>query len=219
MSHTPRATAGRYRICMNTLALRLAVGDGRVDGIPVRALVSAGFTLLPRCAPLVLALGTRRAGILLPPGAALVTAIAACDGRGAVWFEPSPPTAHPGIVEITTDAIARFDIAAIFTIAPLADRVPPGTPVVLLDEVPTRATLRTATGPDRPIDLGSHFGLTVEGSTDEPGRDEECLVLADTGATLSHHEVLVGDARLPSALRGLLAPLLRGAHLATVIAP
>ena len=203
---------------MNTLALRLAVGDGRVDGIPVRALVSAGFTLLPRCAPLVLALGTRRAGLLLPPGAAMVAALAACDGRGAVWFDPAARMAPEGV----KDALAvpeHLDIAAIFTIAPLADWIPVGIPVVLLDEVPVRATVRTPDGRRRDVDLGSHFGLTVEGATDEPGRDEECLVLADGGTSLTHHEILSGDSRLPAKLHGLLTPLLRGAHLATVTAP
>ncbi|MBM3885673.1 MAG: hypothetical protein FJ361_07515 [Gemmatimonadetes bacterium] len=211
---------------MNTLALRLAAGDGRIDGVPVGALVSAGFTLLQRCAPLVIALGTRRAGILLPPGIATVAALAACDGRGAVWFDVDGRVtgggdggALRGAATVTAERITTLGVAAIFTTTTLADQVAAGTPMVLFDEVPTRAIFVASDGRRIDIDLGSHFGLTIEGSTDEPGREEECLVIADTDVSLSHHEVLSGDDRIPADLTALLAPLLRGAHLQTVITP
>ena len=79
--------SNRYRIPMDTLALRLAAADGSVDGIPVRRLVAAGFTLLQRSAPLVKALGARRSGVWLRPSPAWVVALAASDGRGAVLLD------------------------------------------------------------------------------------------------------------------------------------
>jgi hypothetical protein len=205
---------------MNTLALRLAAGNGRIDGVPVGALVSAGFTLLQRCAPLVIALGTRRAGILLPPGIAAVSALAACDGRGAVWFDidarVADGVADGGGDRVTAERIMTLGVAAVFTTTDLVDQVAAGTPLVLLDAVPASAVFVASDGRRLAVDLGSHFGLTIEGSTDEPGRAEECLVLAATGASLSHHEVLSGDERLSADLRGLLAPLLQGAHVQIV---
>ena len=200
---------------MNTLALRLAAGEGRIDGVPVGALVSAGFTLLQRCAPLVIALGTRRAGLLLPPGMAAVVALAASDGRGGVWLDADAG----GAGNVTAERLEALGVAAVYTTTTLADQIAAGTPLVLLDEVPARAVFLTPDGRRLAIDLGSHFGITIEGSTDEPGRAEECLVIAATETSLSHHEILSADERLPTDLRELLGPLLRGAHLETRTAP
>ncbi|MFM8567218.1 MAG: hypothetical protein ACKOCV_06005, partial [Gemmatimonadota bacterium] len=124
-----------------------------------------------------------------------------------------------GFVSVTAERITTLGVTAIFTTTALADQVAAGTPMVLFDDVPARAIFIASDGRRIDIDLGSHFGLTIEGSTDEPGREEECLVIADTDVSLSHHEVLSGDDRIPADLTTLLAPLLRGAHLQTVITP
>src|SRR5215208_2325860 len=73
---------------LSLLPLAAAAGGGRVDEYEAQQLVAAGFTLLQRSAPLVRALAGRRAGILLPASPAFLTALAACEGRGAVLINP-----------------------------------------------------------------------------------------------------------------------------------
>ncbi|MHB1096659.1 MAG: AMP-binding protein [Gemmatimonadaceae bacterium] len=151
------------------LPIALAAAKGRINGHPAASAVAAGFTLLQRSAPLVRALAGRRSAILLPPSAAVLTALAASDGRGAVLL----PARADG------DALAAMfdneDVGAVFATSALAALLPPGgRAVVLLDGAPRSATV-IARGIETTIDLGSHFGLDLEGEEDE-GRDEECVI-------------------------------------------
>jgi hypothetical protein len=196
--------SNRYRIPMDTLALRLAAADGSVDGIPVRRLVAAGFTLLQRSAPLVKALGARRSGVWLRPSPAWVVALAASDGRGAVLLD----TEARG--EMGPAMLERLHIGALFVDAATDGLVPNGFLAAQLDGVPTTAQVGPTT-----IDLGSHFGLLLEGRTDATGRDEECLVRAADGATFTHRVLLQQADHDWPILRDFLVPLLRGEHLTT----
>lgn len=165
----------------NPLALfpiALAAAKGRINGLPAAAAVAAGFTLLQRSVALVRALAGRRSAILLPPSAAVLTALAASDGRGAVLL----PALADG------DALAAMldneDVGAIFATSALAAQLPPSDrAVVLLDGAPRGATV-IARGAEAVIDLGSHFGLDLEGEEDE-GRDEECVISYATTASAS----------------------------------
>lgn len=180
---------------MDLLPLRAAAGRGSVDGIPAPALVSAGFTLLQRCAPLVRALAGRRSAVLLPSSPQFLTALAASDGRGAVLVNPLASAVE--VAQQLRDA----DVGAAFTVQALAAKLPADLPRVLLDEAPARATF---VAPDRApiaVDLGSHFGLDLEGDADATGRDEECAIvytsaMAGTplGAVLTHRN-LITNAR------------------------
>ena len=67
------------------------------------------------------------------------------------------------------------------------------------------------------VDLGTHFGLAIEGATDVPGRDEECLLLdapGDLPLTALTHRVLLQRADWTAPiLRSLITPLLQGEHI------
>ena len=172
------------------LALAVGSGGGRVDGMDASALAAAGVTLLQRSAPLVRALAGRRAAILVPTAPAFFTALAAADGRGAVLVNPL--AAPPEIAYQVADA----NVGAVFTVAALAPRVPPGVVTVLLDDAPRTARVLAA-GRAAEIDLGTHFGLPLTGRGDAEGRDEEAAVvytsaMAGTalGAVLSHRSLL-----------------------------
>ncbi|MFM8301670.1 MAG: hypothetical protein ACKN99_03945 [Gemmatimonadota bacterium] len=202
---------------MDTLALRLAAAGGRIDDLPASQLVAAGFTLLQRSAPLVRMLAGRRSALLLPPGPAAVVALAASDGRGAVVLpldrSPEELTAH----------CAASDVGAVFTLASHRDQVPASLGVVLLDAIPRTAMVRTPEGREQMVDLGSHVGLTIEGETDLPGRDEEALLLPATSVlTLTHRALLdfdglgveIDPSRSDAAIvTALLIPLLAGRTL------
>ena len=179
------------------LPLALAAGGGRLDDGEAAALVAAGLTLLQRSAPLVRALSGRRAAILLPSGPAFLTALAAADGRGALLLDPHS----------TTDDIAwqlaDAGVGAVFTRRDLATRLPAEMPVALLDDTPRMARV-IVPGRTMDVDLGSHHGLALEGSTAIDGRDEECVVVYSDAShaggpprerlTLSHRDLLA-DAR------------------------
>ncbi len=156
----------------NPLALfpiALAAANGRINGLPAASAVAAGFTLLQRSAPLVRALAGRRSAILLPPSAAVLTALAASDGRGAVLL---PALANGDDLATMLDDGA---VGAVFTTSALADQLPASDrAVVLLDGAP-RSAVVLVRGTETTIDLGSHFGLDLEGEEDE-GRDEECIL-------------------------------------------
>jgi acyl-CoA synthetase (AMP-forming)/AMP-acid ligase II len=130
----------------------------------------------------VRALAGRRSAILLPPSAAVLTALAASDGRGVVLLP-----AHA-----SGDALAAMlddgDVGAVFTASALADQLPPSDrAIVRLDGAP-RSAVVLARGTETTIDLGSHFGLDLEGEEDE-GRDEECLIrYAIAGSAAAHRE-------------------------------
>jgi hypothetical protein len=165
--------------------LALAAGGGRLDGVDVTASVAAGFTLLQRCAPLVRALAGKHGAALLPAGSGLLTALAASDGRALVWIDPGAP------LDQLLSEIQQLDIGAVFTTAATADRLRAHasalTVVVSLDEAPAQAIVRLADR-DIPIDLGSHFGLPLEGDREAEGRDEVCLRVA--GRVHTHRELL-----------------------------
>jgi long-chain acyl-CoA synthetase len=222
---------------LSLLPLALAAGGGRVDQYETQQLVAAGLTLLQRCAPLVRALQGRRAAVLLPTSPAYVTAIAACEGRGAVLVNP---LAAPTEVAYQLD---DANVGAVFTSTALAARLPDGTPTVLLDDAPRRARV-LAGGRTTDVDLGAHFGLALAGEADPPGRDEEAAIVYTSamagralGAVLTHRNLLANGrscviaagnvaedhvlALLPfSHLFGLTvtatSPLLAGARVTTM---
>jgi long-chain acyl-CoA synthetase len=176
------------------LPYALAAGGGAVDGHDVRTLVAAGLTLLRRSAPLVRALAGRRAAVLLPTSPAFVTALAACDGRGAVLVNP---LAAPREVAYQ---LADADVGAVFTTRALAAKLPDGVPRVLLDDAPRSAHVVAGDGAGRDVDLASHAGgevLALAGDTATAGRDEEAAVVYTSamagrplGARLTHRNLL-----------------------------
>jgi long-chain acyl-CoA synthetase len=174
----------------SVLPLALAAGGGRVGTFEAQQLVAAGLTLLQRSAPLVRALAGRRAAILLPTSHQFCVALAACEGRGAVLVNPLAAPAE--IAHQLRDA----DVGAVFTVTPLAARVPDGTPLVLLDDAPRSARVVVG-GAAKDVDLGTHFGLDLEAESDVAGSDEECVIvytsaMAGTprGAILTHRNIL-----------------------------
>ncbi|HEX6048475.1 MAG TPA: AMP-binding protein [Gemmatimonadaceae bacterium] len=175
---------------LGLLPIAIAAGHGRVDGFETQQLVAAGLTLLQRSAPLVRALTRRRAGILLPTSPAFVTALAASEGRAAVLINPL--AAAPEIEYQIADAA----VGAVFTTSELERRLPPYVTRVLLDDIPRVARV-VSDGMSRDVDLGSHFGLTLEGDADAPGSAEDAAIvytsaMAGTalGARLTHANLL-----------------------------
>lgn len=226
---------------LSLLPLAIAAHGGRVDDYDVGQLVAAGLTLLQRCAPLVRGMAGRRAAILLPTGPQFFTALAACEGRAAVLVNPL--AAMPEMAWQFRDA----EVGAVFTNRALAARLPMEAssrmPIVLLDDAPRRASVMVM-GRSIEVDLGSHRGLSLEGSIESPGSDDPCAIVYTSamngwarGATLTHRNLLVNArstvsaaelsardsalALLPlSHLFGLtvsgVAPLLAGAHVTTM---
>ena len=222
---------------LSLLPLATSAHGGMIDGVPAAALVAAGLTLLQRSAPLARRLYGRRAAILLPTSPHFLVALAASDGRGAVLLNPLGSPSE--VAYQLTDA----DVGAVFTISALAAKLPPGTPHVLLDEAPARASV-VIDGAATAIDLGTHHGLTLEGASDDDGSDDEAVVVytsamagAPLGAILTHRNLLTNArstieaaqitaddqclALLPySHLFGmtvsLTAPLLAGARITTM---
>lgn len=222
---------------LDYLPYALAARDGRVDGIECGQLVAAGLTLLQRSVPVVRALAGRRAAILAPTSAPFITALAASEGRGAVLVNPLAAPAE--IAHQLQDA----DVGVVFTTSALAGRVPEEVVRVLLDDAPRTARV-LAGGHSTDVDLGSHFGLDLEGDADAGGSTDECAIVYTSamagrplGAILSHRNLLanarstmkaaaqVADdhvlALLPWAhLFGLTvtasAPLLAGARVTTM---
>ncbi len=192
------------RLTVDLLSLRAAAGGGSVDGIDAAALVSAGFTLLQRSAPLVRALAGKRAAILLPTSPQFLVALAASDGRGAALINPLATPSEIG------HQLRDADVGAVFTVASLASRLPTGVTHVILDEAPARARIVTAeNAAGTVVDLGTHFGLSIEGDAEAPGRDEECAIvytsaMAGTprGAILTHRN-LITNARQTVEAAGL----------------
>ncbi len=210
------------------LPLAMAAGGGRIDEFEAQQLVAAGITLLQRSAPLVRALAGRRAAILLPTSPAYFTALAASDGRGAVLINPLAARA-----EIAFQC-ADAGVGAVFTAAALADRVPDTLHRVLLDDAPHSARLVSPDGSVQTIDLGSHFGLSLEGEADVGGRDEEVSIVYTSamqgtplGAVLTHRNMLANARSAVEAMANTaddhVLALLPYAHLfgltVTAVAP
>lgn len=219
------------------LPLAAASRGGSIDDIPAHALVAAGLTLLQRSAPLVRALAGKRAAILLPTSPAFLLALAASEGRGAVFVNP---LASPDEIAYQ---LADSDVGAVFTVASLASRLPAGVLHVLLDDAP-RSAIVVSGAVMRTVDLGSHFALELEGDPDAPGLLEEAAVVYTSamngralGAILTHRGLLanaratIAAAELAPADRVLaalpfshlfgfvvsaVAPLLAGAFIATL---
>jgi long-chain acyl-CoA synthetase len=175
---------------LSLVPLAAAAGNGRVDEYETQQLVAAGLTLLQRSAPLVRALSGRRSAILLPTSPAFFVALAASDGRGAVFINPLAAPAE--IAYQIEDA----GVGAVFTNAALASRLPPDMPRVLLDDMPRHAQVYV-NGIWNSVDLGSHRGLHLEGEHGVAGRDEEAAVVYTSamagrplGAILSHRNLL-----------------------------
>ena len=175
---------------LSYLPYAVASRGGRVDGYEAQQLVAAGLTLLQRSVPLVRALAGRRAAILLPTSPAFLTALAAAEGRGAVLINPLAAPA-----EIAYQ-LADAGVGAVFTNGALAARVPEDVTRVLLDDAP-RAARVLHDGRSSDVDLGSHFGLEIEGDQDAPGaRDEGAVVYTSAmagrplGAILTHRNLL-----------------------------
>ena len=202
---------------LDFLPYALAARGGRVDGIECGQLVAAGLTLLQRSVPLVRALAGRRAAILAPTSAPFITALAAAEGRGAVLIDP-----HAAPAEIAYQ-LEDAGVGAVFTTAALATRVPAGVVRVLLDDAP-RAARVVANGTATDVDLGSHFGLDLEGDADARGADEECAIVYTAGMTgrplgaILTHRNLLANARGTMKAAGQVADdqvlaLLPWAHL------
>ncbi|HEX7020725.1 MAG TPA: AMP-binding protein [Gemmatimonadaceae bacterium] len=222
---------------LSFLPLALAAHGGRVDEHEAQRLVAAGFTLLQRSVALVRALGGKRAALLLPTSPQFFVALAAAEGRGAVLVNPL--AAAPEIAYQISDA----NVGAVFTVQALASRVPEHVTRVLLDDAPRSARV-LFDGVAREIDLGSHFGLSLEGDAGATGSDDEAAIVYTSamasrplGAILSHRNLLANArstvqagqqtaedrvlALLPfSHLFGLTvtasAPLLSGAQVVTM---
>lgn len=185
------------------LPLALAAAGGRVGAWSTTQLVAAGLTLLQRSAPLVRALAGRRAAILLPNSPAMITALAASDGRGALLLDPTLPTRE------LSRQLKEANVGAVFTHAAVAERLPDGVPRALLDDAP-RSALVIAPGRTMTVDLGSHHGLSLEGDRAAEGREEECVVWFDDVerqqlTVFTHRELLHDAHRMATEL--LLTPV------------
>lgn len=200
---------------MDLLPLRAAAGGGSIDGIPAAALVAAGFTLLQRSAPLVRALAGKRSAVLLPSSPAFLTALAASDGRGAVLVNPQAAPAE------IAHQLADAQVGAVFTVGAMQGRLPPEMPRVLLDEAPAAATFLARAGDpgSQRVDLGSHFGMDLEGDAEATGRDEECAIVYTSamqgtplGAVLTHRNLLTNARQAVQA-----AALIPEDHLLAVL--
>ncbi len=226
---------------LSLVTLAIAAGGGTVDGIASTQLVGAGVTLLQRAAPVVRALSGRRAAILLPPSPALLIALSAATGRGALYINPI------ATIEPIATLLHQAEVGLVFTWARWVDRLPSDFPFVLLDDAPASARIVTSTL-DRVVDLGAHFGLALEGDRDAEGLAEEWLASVDDdnattrdddGHSLhswSHYDVLVAarahnaahtvrssdmhtaiaaHSTVAQLIAAFVAPLLAGGHVHT----
>lgn len=189
--------------------------------------------MLQRCAPLVRELGSGRGAVLLPNSAAYLVALAACEGRGAVLLDPR------GSAEEIARALEETQARVVFTVESCAGVLGEGVPRVLLDELPGHVAF--VHGPQRRrVDVGSHFGLEIEGEEESDGSDEEAIVAREGAAqffgSFTHRELLEAAREVVSAAgfeaedevpalvsfhdargltSGLIAPLLAGARVVT----
>ena len=179
------------------LPLALAAGGGIVraasDGVEYEAqqLVAAGTDAAPaqRAAR---ARAERTPGRDPPADVARVLhrARGVSEGRGAVLINPLAAPA-----EIAFQCATRTS-APCSRSAALASRVPPD---LVVDPARRRAAQRARhrRRVSREVDLGSHFGLSLEGESDVRGRDEEAVIVYTSamrgtplGAVLTHANLL-----------------------------
>jgi acyl-CoA synthetase (AMP-forming)/AMP-acid ligase II len=214
----------------------MAAGGGSIDGSDIRQLVAAGVTMLQRCAPLVRALAGGRGALLLARSSDHLVAMAACEGHGAVLLDPE------WSAERVREAIEISGARVVFTRASHVPMLPAGVALVSLDELPGHV-LFSHGSVQRRIDVGSHFGLTIEGEESE-GSDEDAVIELTTGANgvteprrYTHRSLLaaaravvldagLGEADVVSSLvplheaagltGGLIAPALAGARILSV---
>jgi acyl-CoA synthetase (AMP-forming)/AMP-acid ligase II len=218
---------------LSLISLAAAARGGAIDGIEARQLVAAGVTMLQRCAPLVREMGAGSGAVLLPNSAHYLAALAACEGRAAILLDPE------GGRDDVAAALAANDGRVVFTLERYGGIVRGEFARVLLDELPGHVAYEHD-GRRRRIDVGSHFGLSIEGEEESEGSEEAAVVAREREGeafrSFKHRELLAaaravasarsfgeGDvvaARLPfhearGLTEALLAPLLAGARVVT----
>lgn len=221
---------------LSLLPLAIAARGGVIDDRPASQWIAAGLTLLQRSAPLVRALAGRRSAILLPTSAHFITALGASEGRSALLLDVESSSDELRARLTLTDVGALFTLSTFLTFAP-------AVPVVLLDEAPRHAQVRTG-GRIADIDLGSHFPLELHGDPDAAGSDEEAVVVhaqrssgEHRSSCVTHRDLLARGRRLcrtaslaaedrvlaalpysdpQGLLLGAVAPLLCGARVSTL---
>jgi hypothetical protein len=168
----------------------IAAAGGSVNGHSARALIAAGITLLQRCPPLVRALATSSPASLLLPSAAFVTALGASDGHALLVLDPRE------VMFRVKETLAAAGTRVVFTEAAFAAQVPIETICVLLERVPQFATVRLSATDIRSVDLGSHFGLELEGESGAEGSEETVLRWYENGELrhASHRDVMSGES-------------------------
>jgi long-chain acyl-CoA synthetase len=220
------------------LPYALAAANGRIDDVAIRDLVAAGVTLLRRAPVVPQRLAGRRSAILLPMSPAVITALAASDGRGAVLCQPAAASSE------LEAQLRDADVGVVFTTATLASRVPADRPVVLLDDAPRSARVVVPNATARDVALDGEHGLSLSGDPEADGRDEEAVIVHTSamageplGAILTHRNLLANArgairaadltsadralamlpvAQLFGATVSLFAPLLAGASVVTM---
>ncbi|HEU4586773.1 MAG TPA: hypothetical protein VFR95_13550 [Gemmatimonadaceae bacterium] len=222
---------------LSLISLAAAARGGAIDGIDSRQLVAAGVTMLQRCAPLVRELAGARGAVLLENSPAYLVALAACEGHGAVLLDPR------GTAEDIARTLDEMRGRVVFTVERYEGSLGDGVARVLLDELPGHVVF--VHGDERRrVDVGSHFGLEIEGEEESGGSDEEAVVARETAGapfqSYTHRELLEAARGMVSAAGieegnevsapvpfhearglayGLLAPLLAGARVVTLPAP
>lgn len=175
---------------LGLVSLALGAGSGRFDELSANQLVAAGLTIRQRSAPLVRALARRRTAAIMPACPAFLTALAASEGHGMVWMDPLQLT-----WEELRDECVSHNVGALFTLSQYLHTWPAEArsmwPIILLDQVPAKA-VASLNNKEVVLDLGSHFGLSLEGTHDAAGSEEECLIVKGKAYT---HRQLLNQAR------------------------
>jgi hypothetical protein len=218
---------------LSLISLASAARGGSIDGIDSRQLVAAGITMLQRCAPLVRELAAGRGAVLLENSPAYLVALAACEGHGAVLLDPQ------GRSEEIASALEEMHGRVAFTVERYAGSLGDGAAMVLLDELPGHVVFVHG-DEGRRVDVGSHFGLSIEGEDESEGSEEEAIVAREKAGeplrSFTHRELLEAARSIGSAealeeeeevlallpfhearglTSGLLAPLLAEARVVT----
>ena len=124
---------------------------------------------------------------------------AAASGVIRVSPDDTVHAVNPALASMLDEA----NVGAVFTTRALADRLPRREQaVVYLDDSPRTATVWLR-GAETVHDLGSHFGLDLEGEEDD-GRDEEWII-GNLGASAPHRREVQGRHRQDVRGRGRVA--------------